>query len=183
MTPETFAVPTLTSERLVMQPLSAAHSAGMFAMWSQAAVCEYSGAAFDWYGEPITLPAVTPADSDRIIDFFMRSAATGTRFRWAVLTASENAFIGAVGFNILGTCSEYAYHQDPRFWGRGYTTEASLAAFGWLRTQPGCEKVEAFIEPANRASIRLATRLGLRATGALSGGAERYAMSLREGGL
>lgn len=96
---EGIAVPTLVCERLILQPLSAAHSAGMFAMWSQAAVCAYSGAALDWRGE-----------------------------------------------------------------------------------RPGCRDVEAFIEPANKTSIRLATRLGLRTARALSGGAERYAMSLAEGG-
>ena len=177
---EGVAVPTLICERLILQPLSAAHSAGMFAMWSQAAVCEYSGVAYDVRGEPIVLPARTPADSDKIIDFFVKSAAAGTRFRWALVTASEGEFIGAAGFNALGACSEYAYHQDPSFWGQGFMTEASQAAFDWLRTQPGCEEVEAFIEPANKASIGLATRLGLRATGALAGGAERYAMSIRE---
>lgn len=180
---EGVAVPTLVCARLILQPLSAVHSAGMFTMWSQAAVCEYSGAAYDVRGEPIVLPARTPADSDKIIDFFVRSAAAGKRFRWAAMDRSGGDFVGALGFNALGACSEYAYHQDPSFWGQGFMTEASLAAFDWLRTQPGCEEVEAFIEPANKASIRLATRLGLRATGAFSGGAERYAMSLGEGGL
>lgn len=175
-------VPTLMSERLILQPLSATHSSGMFAMWSQAAVCEYSGAAFDQYGEPITLPAETPADSDKIIDFFVRSAANGTRFRWALVSASGGEFVGAAGFNALGPCSEYAYHQDPRFWGQGFMTEASLAAFKWLRTQPGCGEVEAFIEPENKASIRLAKRLGLVATGLFSEGAERYAMYFRAAG-
>ena len=180
MAAEPFTVPHLTCGRVVLQPLSAIHSPGMFAMWSQAAVCAYSGAAFDWRGEPITLPAVTPADSDKIIDFFVRSAAAGTRFRWAVVSAPEGEFIGAVGFNALGPCSEYAYHQDTRFQGRGFMTEASRAAFDWLRAQPGCREVEAFIEPANEASIRLAKRLGLRATGTFSDGAERYAMSFEE---
>lgn len=182
MTIEGIAVPTLVCERTILEPLSAAHSAGMFAMWSQAAVCTYSGAALDWRGEPITLPARTPADSDKIIDFFVQSAAAGKRFRWALVSALEGEFIGAAGFNALGACSEYAYHQDPRFWGQGFMTEASRAAFDWLRERPGCREIEAFIEPANKASIRLAMRLGLHATGVFSGDAERYAMSFAEGG-
>tara|TARA_R110002110_G_scaffold239506_5_gene455470 strand:+ start:5574 stop:5795 length:222 start_codon:yes stop_codon:yes gene_type:complete len=54
------------------------------------------------------------------------------------------------------------------------------AAFDRLRAQPGCGEAEAFIEPANAASIRLAMRLGLRATGTFSDGAARYAMFFEE---
>jgi RimJ/RimL family protein N-acetyltransferase len=50
----------------------------------------------------------------------------------------------------------------------------------WLGGWPGCTQVEAFIEPANLASIRLATRLGLQPTGEVSDGAARYAASLSD---
>jgi len=175
-------VPVLTSARIVLEPLSAAHGAGMFAMWSQAEVCRYAGAAFDLDGAPIRLPAVTPADSDKIIEFFVAGAAAGTRFRWALLTMPGRAFAGAAGFNALGRCSEYAYHLDPRFRGRGLMTEASQMALDWLRARAGCREVEAFIEPGNAASIKLAKRLGLRTTGVFADGAERHAMSFEGAG-
>lgn len=175
----TLEVPIVACERLILHPLSAAHSMGMFAMRLQAAVCEYSGPAFDFRDNQITLPARTHADSDKIIDFFVRSAAAGTRFRWAAMARSGGGFVGALGFNSPGPCSEFAYHQDPRFQGRGFMTEASQAALNWLRARPGSIEVEAFIEPANEASARLAMRLGLRATGVVGGGAERYAMPLQ----
>ncbi len=69
------AVPTLTPDRLVLEPLTLAHSAGMFAMWSQAEVCRYSGPGFDLARRPIRLPAETPEDSDKIIIFFLKGAA------------------------------------------------------------------------------------------------------------
>jgi ribosomal-protein-alanine N-acetyltransferase len=153
------------SERLMLEPLTRVHSDGMFALWSHAGVCRYSGPAFDVRGQPITLPARVPSDSDKIIDFFLHGAAGGERFRWAVLTKAERRFIGAAGFNALGACSEYAYHLTPAFWGYGYMTEASLAALRWLRGEPDRERIEAFIAPDNAASIKLATRLGFRATG------------------
>ena len=139
-----------------------------------------SGPAYDYAHRPIPLPARSPADSDKIIDFFVRSAAEGTRFRWALLTRADGLFVGAAGFNTLRRCSEYAYHLDPRFWGRGLMTEASLMAMSWLGGRPGCTQVEAFIDPVNLASIRLATRLGLRPTGESEDGAGRYAASVGE---
>jgi ribosomal-protein-alanine N-acetyltransferase len=169
-------VPTLATARLVLEPLSFAHSAGMFAMWSRAEVCRYSGPAEDYDGRPIRLPAETAADSDGIIDFFVRSAADGTRFRWAMRLDGE--FVGAIGFNGLGPCSEIAFHQRPEFWGRGLMAEAATAALQWLRGRPDAREVEAFVDPGNLGSIRLAERLGLRSTGESAEGADRYLMAL-----
>jgi ribosomal-protein-alanine N-acetyltransferase len=171
-------VPTLATTRLVLEPLGFAHSAGMFAMWSQAEVCRYSGPAADYDGAPIRLPAETCADSDGIIDFFVRSAAEGTRFRWAMRL--DGAFVGAIGFNALGPCSEIAFHQRPEFWGRGLMAEAATAALQWLRGRPGAVEVEAFVDTANRASIALAERLGFRPTGQSADGAARYLMALAD---
>ena len=173
-------IPTLRSARLVMTPLSLVHSPGMFDLWSREEVCRYSGPACDYERRPIALPASSPADSDKIIDFFVRSAVDGTRFRWALQTRAERAFVGIAGFNQLGPCSEYAYHLHPRFWGQGLMTEASALAVDWLRGQPDCTQIEAFIEPANLASVTLATRLGLRPTGELSDGAARYVAPLAD---
>jgi [ribosomal protein S5]-alanine N-acetyltransferase len=171
-------VPILRSERLLLEPLTRAHSDGMFALWSQAEVCRYLGPAHDVHGQPITLPTGAPSDSDKIIEIFLHGAATGERFRWAVLSRAERRFMGAAGFNALGACSEYAYHLAPAFWGHGYMAEASLAALGWLRGEPDRERVVAFIAPGNAASIKLAKRLGFRATGGAEDGADRYEMSL-----
>lgn len=173
-------VPTLRSARLVMVPLSPIHSNGMFEMWRREEVCRYSGPAADYDGRPITLPAQTPADSDKIIDFFVRSAADGSRFRWALLSAVDERFAGIAGFNSLGPRSEYAYHLHPSFWGQGLMTEASQLAMTWLRGRPECTQVEAYIEPANLASTKLAARLGLRPTGEVSDGAEQYLASIAE---
>eukprot|EP01041_Mallomonas_annulata_P025788 gene25788-biopygen18591 len=90
-------IPTLRTRRLRLEPLSAAHSGGMFALWSQEEVCRFSGSAEDANGLPITLPAACPEDSDRIIDFFVRRADAGLRFRWAMIAEPDGLFIGALG--------------------------------------------------------------------------------------
>ena len=112
-------VPVLTSERLILEPLSAAHGAGMFAMWSQAEVCRYSGAAFDLSGAPIRLPAEAQSDSDKIIDFLVEGAATGKRFRWALLTGSDRAFAGAAGSMRSGHAPNMRTISIPGFRGAG----------------------------------------------------------------
>ena len=172
-------IPTLSHERLRLEPLSPTHSAGMFALWSRAEVCRYSGPAVDAFGDPVQLPAVTPLDSDRILDFFVRRAAAGLGFRWALITASDNRFVGALGFNHLGACPELAYHLHPDAWGAGLMTEATRLALDWVAAAHHARQVEAFIEPANTASIALVERLGFAATGEAVEGAARYVARLR----
>ena len=172
------ALPTLSTARLILEPLTLAHSAGMFATFSREEVTRYSGPAADLNGAPIRLPAETPEDSDRIIVFFLKGAADGERFRWAVRTRDDGAFVGAIGFNHLGACPEIAYHLHPDAWGRGLMAEAAETALDWLRERPDAQEVAAYIERQNVASVRLAERLGMRPTGETSGPAHRYQMPL-----
>lgn len=167
--------PRLRTARLVLEALGPQHSAGMFELWSHPQVARYSGDAADWASRPIPLPAVSAADSDRIVEFFIRSAAAGRGFRWAMLEGGR--FVGALGFNALRPRAELAYHLHPARWGRGLMSEAASAALDWLRTT-GATDVEAFIDPANAASGRLARRLGFELTGEGRAGSEQYLLVL-----
>ncbi|MBL4679546.1 MAG: GNAT family N-acetyltransferase [Pseudomonadales bacterium] len=151
------------------------HSKGMFDMWRQAAVQEYSGIAVDQYRNEIYLPAKTHHDSDRLIGFWLKAANDGWGFRWAILLVEEDFFVGHIGFNSLTACSEIAYHMNPKYWGNGIMTEAANTAIDWRR-EAGTSKIEAFIEPENTDSIALAFRLGMKATDIFSDGAQRYCM-------
>ena len=170
-------VPYVSSNRLTLRPLSRADSDGMFALWSQPEVCRFSGEARDVSGGLITLPAQSSADSNKIIDFFLDSGAAGTGFRWAMILKSDQHFIGAIGFNSIGPCSELAYHLHPRHWGKGLMTEAGRAALAWLFREEDRSSAEAFIEDQNLPSIRLIERLGFVRTDVIKQGARRYSLA------
>lgn len=170
-------VPTLTTARLSLTPLSMVHSEGMFEMWQQPAVQAYSGPAQDEHGDAIQLPARTHHDSDKLIRFWIKAARDGWGFRWALTLKAQNRFVGHIGFNSLSQCTEIAYHMNPGYWGHGYMTEAALAALAW-RKAGGADEVEAFIEPANSGSIAMALRLGMVATDTFAEGAQRYLLRL-----
>ena len=189
-------LPTLATPRLLLEPLTLTHSQGMFALWSAPEVCAYSGRAFDVHGDEILLPAQQAGDSDRIIAFFQALQAEGVGCRWAMRLrqradaggADAGAFVGALGFNTLdfdgaGACAELAYHLHPHFWGSGLMLEACRAALDWLSMRDGVRMVEAYIEPDNLQSIRLADRLadrlGFRAFGVTKDGAQRYLLDAR----
>ena len=62
----------MVTDRLVLEPLTMHHSKGMFELWSDPKVCGHSGSADDFDGNPITLPAESAKDSDKIIDFVLQ---------------------------------------------------------------------------------------------------------------
>jgi len=140
--------------------MSVEHSDGMFALWSDPEVCRYSGPLIDAHGAPIVSPVETRADSDRIIDFWLRAADQGTGCRWALVLRETGAFVGAAGFNALGVCWEYAYHLAPDRWGQGLMSEATTELLGWAVSEHRCREFELFIDPANRRSLALARRHG-----------------------
>jgi len=86
---------------------------------------------------------------------------------WAVEILATGEFAGTIGFaepEGWPGC-ELAWTLARRFWGNGYATEGARAAlahaFGVWRK----ERVVSLIHPGNRASIRVAERLGERLTG------------------
>ena len=164
-------IPTLTTSRLTLTPVSTEHSDGMFELWSDPGVCRYSGVVKDYDGNVLATPIKTQAHSDLIIDFWLRAADDGWGFRWAVLLEGE--FSGTIGFNSLQTCAEIAYHLIPKHWGKGIMAEAFIESSRWAAAQ-GITELEAYIEPDNDGSKTLAMRMGMQPTGQLSEGAERY---------
>jgi ribosomal-protein-alanine N-acetyltransferase len=148
----------------------------MFLLWSREEVCRHSGPALSWAGDPIRLPATSPSDSDKIIEFFECAAVADRGFRWAIVERDGEELVGTIGCNSLSPVAELAFHLRPEFWGLGYMREAAEAALGWLRLQRPKLRVEAFIEPGNVSSIRLARRLGFQSTGIVREGAERYVL-------
>lgn len=169
-------VPVLESQQLRLEPLSPAHSHEMFELWRQPEVCEHSGPSVDSEGKSIDLPAAARSESDRLLVYWLDRWRAGTGFRWAVVLRGPSDFVGAVGFNALGPCSEYAYHFVSQFWGLGLAMEASRLALSWSFSS-GAEAIEAFIEPANTRSIRLAERLGFSLFSQSAGRPHRYVLT------
>jgi RimJ/RimL family protein N-acetyltransferase len=89
---------------------------------------------------------------------------------WAVREKTTGRFVGDIGF------ADFHREIDPSIdgvpeagwilaaWahGRCFAAEAATAAFGWLDGKTGFARSVCLIDPANRASIRLAERCGFR---------------------
>ncbi len=87
---------------------------------------------------------------------------------WVVERRDDGAYLGQVGFadfkrdmapGIEGL-PEMGWIMAPQAQGRGYATEAALAALAWADQAPGGGEIVAIIGHANAASIRIAEKGG-----------------------
>lgn len=152
----------MTTPRLILEPLSLRHSEAMFRLWSHPEVCRYSGPAVDWRGDPIALPAASAADSDRIVDYFLRKSARGEACRWAIVLKDGGAVVGAAGFNAFQPRAELGFHVSPSWWRQGLAREACETLMDWARRTLGVSGFQAFVDQDNAASIGLLARLGFQ---------------------
>jgi RimJ/RimL family protein N-acetyltransferase len=86
---------------------------------------------------------------------------------WAVEEKATGRLVGRVGFfkpeGWPGFELGWVLGRD--FWGRGFATEAARRALEFAFTEMNRERVISLIRPENRASIKVAERLGERRTG------------------
>ncbi|WP_424766815.1 GNAT family N-acetyltransferase [Paenibacillus sp. sgz302251] len=83
--------------------------------------------------------------------------------RWVMEEKQSGKVIGSCGFlnySKENSRTEIGYDLTPSFWRQGMMAEAAarIVAFGFR--EMGLNRIEAKVEPANIASIRLLTKLG-----------------------
>lgn len=89
---------------------------------------------------------------------------------WAVEEKASGALVGDLGFadyqrdfqpSIRGV-PELGWVLARRAHGRGYATEAALAAIAWGEKRFGATRTVCIIHPENRPSVRVAEKCGYR---------------------
>jgi RimJ/RimL family protein N-acetyltransferase len=86
---------------------------------------------------------------------------------WAVELRETGDFLGAIGFSAPEGWPgfELAWTLARRWWGHGYATEGAREAMAYAFYVLGEDRVISLIAPENRASIRVAERVGERLEG------------------
>lgn len=126
----------------------------------RAALAARVGAAIpaEWPGPNLraSLPVIAQAMAEEPGD---------ARWVWMVIEPSARRVIGDIGFHGPlwdGATVEIGYVLEPGAWGRGYATEATAALIQWTFARTPVAEVIAQIDPANRASLRVAAKVGMR---------------------
>lgn len=150
-------VPTLSTARLVLRRLRVDDAARYLAMRSRN-MADPAIARF-LRGAPTSLDEART----RLEDIDRRFREENQVVPWAVTRRGEDELLGVVGFVRWARDdrrSEIMYEMDPEHAGNGLVSEAlpPVVAFGFEAMR--LHRMEAFIDPRNAPSIRVAERLG-----------------------
>jgi RimJ/RimL family protein N-acetyltransferase len=152
-------IPELKTSRLRLRAHRIADFPASAAMWADSDVTRFIG------GRPFT--------EEEAWTRFLRYAGLWSFLGfgyWAVEELATGEFAGEVGFadfkrdiepSIRGI-PEAGWALVPRVHGRGYATEAVLAALEWGRTHLRSASTVCLIHPGNLASLRVAEKCGFR---------------------
>ena len=94
--------------------------------------------------------------------------ADGQGWRFAFTARDDDEAVGYVGVLWIAKPAGRAsigYWSCPKGRGRGLTTDAVRTVADWVLTQAGAARLEAFIEPWNTGSIRVAEAAGFQREG------------------
>lgn len=152
--------PVLTTARLRLREIVPEDAEAMFRLRSDPEVMRYFGSA----------PDRSIEETEQRIDRIATGVREGTAIRWGLTLREGGALVGIAGYwrwEKHHRLAEIGYELTPACWGQGLMTEAvrPILRFGFERME--LHRVEARLDPQNRASGRVLERLGFRQEGLL----------------
>lgn len=147
------AIPTLETERLRLRPFRRSDVEDYAALNADPEVLRYLGSGAQTWDS---------GRSWRHMAFLMGHWQLGGAGMWVVEHRETATFIGTVGFASPEGWPgfELAWILARRWWGQGLATEAAREALAYAFNALEKERVISLIHPDNRASIRVAERIG-----------------------
>jgi RimJ/RimL family protein N-acetyltransferase len=151
-----FAIPTITTDRLILRPHRLEHFDAVARLWSDPDVVRFIGG----------VPSTREQSWARLLRYKGSWHFLGFGF-WAIEERSSGLFVGEAGFlearrgmepSIEGTL-ETGWVLDPAAHGQGFATEALTAIIEWGASHFPSKRMTCIIAPGNIASIRLAEKL------------------------
>ena len=111
-----------------------------------------------------------------MLDGYLAHPEQGEWYAIWLVTRHDGVQVGDLSFMGLNDNGsvEIGYGIKNEFQGRGYATEAVMAAVDWALKQAGVLRVEAEAEPNNRASQRVLAKCGFVPNGIVGEEGPRY---------
>jgi ribosomal-protein-alanine N-acetyltransferase len=142
----------LTTERLVLRPVTRQDHAGLLAHWTTPEVRRF---LFDGMIQ-------TPAEITQAIEDSTRNFAAAGYGLWLIQETGATEVAGTAGLRPLEDLGlEIIYSLAPGAWGKGYATEAARALVEYALGPLGLPDVLAEVDEGNSASVAVVERLGM----------------------
>lgn len=142
---------TLRTERLILRPLEVADADGLYDIYRRPEAMRFMDEA----------PHSSAAETRQMVGGMLNGPGTV----WTVRTAADGPALGYVDYIGNSGVPGMGYMLHPDHWGNGYMSEAVRAILNHGFDEMGLDRVELWISEENRASLRLAERVGFRRRG------------------
>ncbi|WNM17926.1 GNAT family N-acetyltransferase [Flavobacterium capsici] len=150
---------TFETERLLLRPLELTDAEAMFAMDSNPDVHTYL-----WQK-----PSTDIAESIKVIEYVHRQYNQNNIGRFATILKETGEFIGWTGIKFVDDHIEngntnfydYGYRLNPKFWNKGYATEATQFWLTYGIDQLKVSDLNAYTHAQNGASNKVLGRCGM----------------------
>jgi RimJ/RimL family protein N-acetyltransferase len=151
------AIPTLETERLILRPFNESDVQPMYELLQDPDVVHYVGDRH----------VPTRQETWRMVAGWLGHWALRGYGQWAIEELGSGQLVGRAGIinPVDWPGPEVGYLLGKDWWGRGYATEAGRTAMDWGFEEMGFADLLSLIDPANQASMSVATRLGESARG------------------
>jgi RimJ/RimL family protein N-acetyltransferase len=150
---EALEIPTLETGRLRLRPFRRSDIDDYAALNADPAVLRFLGESAEPWDR---------GRSWRHLAFLMGCWPLGGAGMWAVEHKDTDRFLGKIGFSAPEGWPgfELSWALARPWWGNGYATEGASAALDYAFTVLKKDRIISLIHPENRASIRVAERIG-----------------------
>ncbi|MCB9046891.1 MAG: GNAT family N-acetyltransferase [Chitinophagales bacterium] len=148
----------IETERLILREFQPGDDIGMFTLDSDAEVHRYLG------NNPIS----SIGQAREVIENVRRQYEKYGIGRWATIERSSGEFIGWSGLKFITTIEngqtdfyDVGYRFIPKYWGKGYATEATNAVLEYAFNTMNLDEVIGTCHEENKASRRVLEKCGL----------------------
>ena len=151
----------LRSERLLLRKLTDQDVFDLFEIYSDQEVMLY-------FDDRYAFQDI--AEARQMIGDYNNAIHDKSGMRWGIVLEESEKTIETCGFHAISDYHkriEIGYDLNRHYWGRGIMTEALSLIIGHAFENSEVNRIEAFIEPPNKASRALLRRLGFRMEGTL----------------
>lgn len=150
----------IETQTMLLRTIELADAPVLFSYWSDPMVARYMNIK----------PFEKLEQATEMIGLLNQLAQQEQAVRWAIVRKRDQLVMGSCGFNNWdkeNRRAEIGYELGQHFWRQGIMTEvlSAMVAYGFAKME--LNRIQALVEPANKASLQLLQKLGFQQEGIL----------------
>lgn len=150
-------VPELTTQRLLLQPITPDDQQFIFEGLSHPAVIPFYGVSYASFEE-----------TGKQMEWYEKAYSEGTGGPWKMVEKASNRKLGVVAYYFHKPehrKAEVGFWIFPAYWNKGFVSEALACVIAYCQNEKGIHRLEAFVEEGNGASRRVLEKAGFQYEG------------------